>query len=292
MSTATALACGGGERTGRGADAEPSRATAGPLRTVSVLSDLPTPESATLAPDGRYYVSVMGEFGTAGDGRIVAVDPSSWSVAVVADGLDDPKGLAFVGETLYVADRTVLRAVAPNGATRVVVPAEGFPNPPQFLNDVAAGPAGELYVSDSGTFDSADGFVYRVDPDARVGVVLAAGTSPIASPNGVWLDADGRLWVVDLHTGELLRRAPDGTVRILASGFGGGDGIAPGPDGSLYVSDFRGGRVLRVTFDGDRATSEVVAQLPRAADIGVDAARGRLLVPQLQENTVTVLALP
>lgn len=37
---------------------------------------------------------------------------------------------------------------------------------------------------------------------------------------------------------------------------------------------------------------DVVARLARAADIGVDTARGRLLAPQLQENTVTTLELP
>jgi hypothetical protein len=117
------------------------------------------------------------------------------------------------------------------------------------------------------------------------------GRTLVALTKGLWLDAAGGLWVVDLHTGDLVRHGPEGAVEKVAAGFGGGDGIAPGPGGTLYVSDVRGGRVLRVTIDPRPAQSEVVAHVPRAADIGIDTARRRLLVPQLQENTVSILAL-
>lgn len=289
---AAALACGDAkERAGEAPEAaRPPQAAE--LETVHVLRDLPIPESAALGPDGRYYVSVMGEFGVAGDGRIVAVDPETWAVTTVAEGLDDPKGLAFLGDTLYVTDRTVVRAVSRRGAVRVFVAAEAFPRTPKFLNDLDADAAGNLYVSDSGEFEAADGVVYRIDRRGRPEVLLAADGAPSASPNGVLVDGAGNLWVVDLHTGDLLRRSPEGVVEKVAGGFGGGDGLAFGPAGDLYVSDFRGGRILRVTLSESGVRADLVARLPRAADIGIDSARRRLLVPQLQENTVTVLALP
>jgi sugar lactone lactonase YvrE len=282
---ALALACGGGEEAARSPAAEAPE-------TVHVVRDLPIPESAALGPDGRYYVSVMGEFGTAGDGRIVAVHPETWEVSTVAEGLDDPKGLAFLGDMLYVTDRTVVRSVGPGGEVRVFVPAQAFPRTPKFLNDLAVDPAGNLYVSDSGEFEAADGVVYRIGRGGQPEALLTADGAPLSSPNGLVVDAAGNLWIVDLHTGDLLRRSPEGVVETVAGGFGGGDGLVFGPAGHLYVSDFRGGRVLRVTWSESGAQSEVVAQLPGAADIGIDPARNRLLVPQLQENTLTVLALP
>lgn len=285
IGTAFALACGGGEEAARSPAAEGAD-------TVRVVRELPIPESAALGPDGRYYVSVMGEFGTAGDGRIVAVHPETWEVSTVAEGLDDPKGLAFLRDTLFVTDRTVVRAVGPGGDVRLFVPSEAFPQTPKFLNDLAVDPAGNLYVSDSGEFEAADGVVYRIGRGGQPEALLAADGAPLSSPNGLLVDAAGNLWIVDLHTGDLLRRSPEGVVETVASGFGGGDGLAFDPAGRLYVSDFRGGRVLRVTWSESGVQSEVIARLPRAADIGIDPARNRLLVPQLQENTLTILALP
>ena len=282
------LAAGcGGERTGRG-DVQ----GAGRLETEHTVADLAVPESAVRGPDGRYYVSLIGEFGVPGDGRIVAVDPSTWAVETVATGLDDPKGMAFVGDTLYVADVTRIVAVAPDGSSRAVAGADRFPATPRFLNDLAADAEGTLYVSDSGALDQADGAVYRVARDGQVSVLGTAADAPIASPNGVWPESDGALWVVDLLTGALVRRAPDGAWARVAEGFGGGDGIVRGPDGALYVSDVRNGRIFRVRTDAEPAAVEAVAEVPRAADIGADLERRRLLVPQLDRNTMTVLRWP
>jgi glucose/arabinose dehydrogenase len=54
---------------------------------------------------------------------------------------------------------------------------------------------------------------------------------------------------------------PTGEWEVFADGFAGGDvsprgaahrpvGLAEGPDGSLYVSDDRGGRIFRIVYRG------------------------------------------
>jgi len=67
-----------------------SVAHADELRAVKGLGN---PESAIVGPDGRIYVSEIGEFNKDGDGRITVIDPSG-APKEFAKGLDAPKGLA------------------------------------------------------------------------------------------------------------------------------------------------------------------------------------------------------
>ncbi len=138
-----------------------------------------------------------------------------------------------------------------------------------------------------------DGAIYRVQPGGVVEPVVTYQDTPeIASPNGLTFDRDGDLLVVDLYTGKLLKVEGSG-VTVLAEGFGGGDGLEFAPDGALYATDFRGGRVLRVVFGGPQGPLvETVAQPASAADLGLDEQRGRLLIPQLTENSLTVIRMP
>lgn len=93
-----------------------------------------------------------------------------------------------------------------------------------------------------------------------------ATSVPFSTPFQAAFTADGTMyWVA---CGRVFRRAPDGRVyRFVASTVGGntnsGDGgpalnatlqgprgVAVGPDGSVYVSDFSGARIRRVAPDG------------------------------------------
>lgn len=70
---------------------------------VKKVTGLKMPESVIAAKDGRVFVSEIGEFGKDGDGQITVIEKNG-DVRVFAKGLDDPKGLAFVGKDLFVAD--------------------------------------------------------------------------------------------------------------------------------------------------------------------------------------------
>lgn len=294
-----ALACAP-ERADEGAAEEEAAATAemetqeaasGMFAVARVVEDVHRPESVDVGPDGRYYVSEIGEFGTDGDGRIRVFQPDTWESSVLADGLDDPKGLDFDGRTLYVTDRDRVVGVDMEGSTSVLAGPDAFPEAPTFLNDLVVGPDGTIYVSESGDFEAVDGAVYRIDGSGNVEAVVSHQDSPeIASPNGLTFTPDGHLLIVDLQTGKLLRFA-DGSLEVVAEGFGGGDGLEFGPDGALYVTDVGNGRVFRVRFGPEGTDVQQVAEVARAADLGLDSERGTLLIPQLEQNTITVLEI-
>jgi sugar lactone lactonase YvrE len=93
-------------------------------------------------------------FGKDNNGFIarVTADGKVDSLKFIAGGrggvtLNAPKGMAFTGDTLWVADIDAVR-----GFNRRTGAAAGSVKVPgaKFLNDITAGPDGTLYITDSG----------------------------------------------------------------------------------------------------------------------------------------------
>ncbi len=99
-----------------------------------------------LGPDGVPYVAETGP------GRVVKLpdanhDGKADTVIVVASGLNRPHGLAFRGDTLYIAETNrVVRLVPGRGEPQVVIPSLP-PGGMHFTRSIAIGPDDKLYVS-------------------------------------------------------------------------------------------------------------------------------------------------
>ncbi len=122
---------------------------------------------------------------------------------------------------------------------------------------------GNLYVTDSGTWDGDDGCIYRVRPGGDTEVW---STECTRFPNGACLSADGRtLFVLESQTPALV------AITIDSSGAAEGrrvvaelpgtvpDGVTLAADGSMLVCCYRPDRILRVHPDG---TVAIVADDP------------------------------
>ena len=244
------------------------------------ITGLKTPESVVAGPDGRIYVSEIGEFGKDGDGQISVIDARG-TRHVFSQGMNDPKGLAFFGNQLYVADKTRVLRVGRDGAWQVFAGSEAFPRVPQFLNDVETDPQGNIYVSDTGDMKGKGGAVYRIGQNGKVSVVVDDGNPAVEGPNGLLIEADGSLLEVDFLSGVLYRiKQRGGEMTRLAEGFGGGDGIVRGSGGVLYISDWKNGKVFSVSREGQ--VSEIRSGFVAAADIGLSADGRFLLVPDMK----------
>jgi len=257
------------------------------------ISGLKTPESVVQAKDGRIFISEINGFGKDGDGQITVIDQSG-NASVFAAGLDDPKGMAMIGSNLFVADKTKIIKISADGKSSVFVAAEAFPSIPQFLNDLEADLQGNLYVSDSGdVFNTGKGgAIYKITPDGQVHALISdVKDTRIKAPNGLLADDTGSMLLyVDFTSGVLYSlNTQTSALSDVAEGFGGGDGVVHHSNGTMYISDWKNGKVFSVDMKGD--VSLVKGGYQAAADIAITKDERYLLVPDMKAGELDFIQL-
>src|SRR5690349_13132559 len=242
------------------------------------VDGLSTPESAVHDPAADVYLvtSIEGSpFAADGHGYVTRISPDGKVLAARwIDGLDAPKGIAVGGDLIAVADLATLRRFdrKTGGAVDVIA----IPGA-TFLNGVEPdGDRGDFFVSDSGMKGIAEDpgmaptgtdAIHRV---ARDGTITTVARGPeLAMPNGLAI-RDGALSFVGFAGKGVI------TVHGTSSDVGASflDGLVITADGCAIVSSMERQAVLAA-----RPGATFVAVIPdvTAADIGLDALRGRLL---------------
>jgi len=267
-----------------------------PSDSLTVTDSFRTPESVLYDPTMDTYIvsningtpfdrddnGFLSRVGT--DGRVVDlkwVDGASDSVR-----LNAPKGMALKGDTLLVADIDTIRLFdrttgSPLGAWGVAGAT--------FLNDIAVGPDGSVYVTDTALdqqFNAGIGGVYRIDSGGRsTRVAQARG----AGPNGILADSGGV--TVVMWSGDVMRYDSHGRGTAMAkSAHPQLDGLVRLANGALIASVWHDSSLIRLN-PGDSAWTTVVRGIPSPADIGYDTRRGRVLIPVFTENRVEIRPL-
>jgi gluconolactonase len=264
--------------------------TTAPMQKITGLK---TPESAIEAKDGRIFVSEIGEFGKDGDGQISVIQNGKTSV--FTSGLDDPKGLKIIGNNLYVADITKIVKIDLNsGKASVFAAASAFPAMPQFLNDLEADPQGNLYVSDSGDIlgTGKGGAIYKLDAAGKVSLIIDGKQDPrVMAPNGLLADDTGNVLIIVDFTSGILYSYNQKTKVLsdLAEGFGGGDGIVHHSNGTMFVGDWKNGKVFSVSTKGD--VTLLKDGYKSAADIAITRDEKYLMVPDMKAGELDFIPL-
>lgn len=267
-----------------------------------------TPESVVPGFGGRLFVTLMGEKRAKGDGdgKVVVIDRGK--VSDFTTGLDDPKGLVFVGGMLVTTDFDKVWAIDERGAKRVLAAPEAFPETPRFLNDVVVEPGGRtILVTDMGDlgamFDAKGAFwpldsdearrlvphgrIYRLTLDGKV--TVAVDHSPeMPDPNGVDELPDGTVLAAEFFRGVLLAWKA-GEFRAVADGFRSADGIVHDDAGHYFITEVRTGRVWRV--DAATGQKELLATLESAADLLYDGPGRQLIVPDSKAGRLVYITL-
>jgi sugar lactone lactonase YvrE len=267
------------------------------------LEGLVKPESVAIGPDKKTYLSIIGEFDKDGDGSIVRVE--NGKPVTLVGGLDDPKGISFYQNWLYVTDKKkVLRVnvFAKQPTAELVADAAKFPVAPIFLNDIVAdpefGPFGAtlLYVSDSGA-KGTGGAVYRITipppkgkGEIKVDLVVDAKKLPgLSTPNGLAMDGHSHILLADFGSGILYRvKLADGSSEKLADGMKGADGLTWDHYGQLFISSWESGKVWGIPRPGLKPVL-VAEGFKSAADTCLDATGKLLLVPDMMNGTLTAI---
>ena len=290
--TISLTACTGSDNQ---ADTASDSVAAAPVASDSfTVEGLSTPESALYDEAADVYlVSNINGPGTEKDdnGFISRVAPGGMQALKWIDGaapnvtLHAPKGLAIIGDTLFVADIDSVRAFNRNDGSPLG--ARGIPGV-SFLNDLAVGPGGALYVSDTGVkpdFSPAGtDAVYRFNGNNAVTVSKTTG---LHGPNGLAIVGDTVL-VVPFGAAIVHRVAKAGgrVENVVTLPTGGLDGLIRLADGSLFVSSWEGKAVYHIDPQGQVHT--IMENIESPADIGYDTKRGRLLVPVFNQNRLEV----
>ena len=284
---------------------EPVIDSTAPGRTATV-SGFKTPESVRYDSVGDvFYVSNINGSPVAKDnnGFISRMKPdgSIDSLQLVAGGRDGvtlnaPKGLALVGDTLWVADIDAVRAF--NVKTGAVVATIDFtPFKALFLNDICVGGDGALYVTDSGIKPSGTSMVhvagadriFRIDAAHHATIALA--TDSLHWPNGITWDASGKRFIVAPYdqVPQILAWRP-GTPQPVIIGYGPGqyDGVEILADRRLIITSWADSTVS--IRDGN--VRQAIRNLPSPADIGIDTRRMHIAVPLFTEDRVDILTIP
>lgn len=289
----TTVACGANDDAEAVNEETPATEAATERASFTITGDFQTPESVLHDPTADVYLvsNINGDpLGKDDNGYIVRVSPDGqvtdprW-IDGARDGvtLHAPKGMALRGDTLFVADIDSLRAFErTSGAPLGAWGAAGV----TFLNDVAAGPDGTIHVTDSGFttgFEpSGSDAVYALSNGALTAVVKSPD---LGRPNGI-VAHDGGLVAVGFG-GNTTRLIADGQASVGTSlPTGQLDGVVRLSDGTLLVSSWEGSAVYSIAPDGTVATR--VSDVEAPADLGLDEARGRVLIPLFNGNRIEV----
>ena len=268
------------------------------------------PESVCRGFGGKLYVTMLNG-GEPGDGEIKVLDGDKHEV--FAKGLNNPKGMAFVGGFLVVADETVVRKIDKKGKVTVLAEAKDFPKEVTFLNDVATSRDGKsVYVTDMShpkwMFDPdgerklwpvdsdkaiapMTGCVYKVTLDGKVSVAVPPGDKRMPGPNGVTVTGKKdkeTLLMGDFFTGNIVAYA-DKKLRVVAKGMRGADAVEV-LGNKIYVSSWPLGKVW--AYDRETKKTTVLADdFTTAADFYLDRKGKQLVIPDMLAGKIVFLPL-
>lgn len=273
---------------------------------VAFIDSLKEPESVLYDADQDvYFISNIDGPSAAKDGRgfisRVPANGGAKTLRWIESGkagalLHAPKGMAIVGDTLWVADIDAMRAF--NRRTGALVATiELAAQGATFLNDVTVGGDGAVYVTDTQVAFDARGNSSHPRPDrvfkidARRSATIALQNDRLSRPNGIVWDVNNARFVIVPFGGDSLWTWKPGasSVELLATGPGQFDGAMFTNDGTLLVSSKATSSIYAVR---NGKLAPVAQHLPDVADIALDSRRSLMLVPMTARNRVEIYRAP
>lgn len=246
-------------------------------KNLIVVMNAGTPPKDGKPADNDGYVSLLNPDGS--------VHTAKW-IGATRDGLtlNDPLGSCIAGGLFYAADIDVVRTFdMATGAPGRVYPVEGA----TFLNGIAVTKDGTIFVSNT----KPASIVYKITPSGEVSKFVDG--KPLDLPNGVAIDTDGNVVVVNVSatdnnvltfdpaSGKLLK-----TEQAVEAG---NDGIVVLADGTKYVSSVRYGSVSEIK--PGQPAKIIASGIPSAASMGYDSKQHQLLIPMNPNNSVAFIKL-
>ena len=114
--------------------------------------------------------------------------------------------------------------------------------------------------------------------------------APLFQPNGIAMDPDGNIAVVNVGTNDVITFSPAGkVVKTEKAVQSGNDGLVIMTDGTKYVSSVRLGAVSRIK-PGQPAEA-IAMNVPNAASMCYDSGANQLVIPLNPNNAIALISL-
>ena len=207
------------------------------------------------------------------------------------EGLNSPKGLRSYGGTLWVSDIDRIIAIdIATGNQLKEVQIKGA----VFLNDLATGPDGSVYVA-----DMVQSAIYRYKDDE---LTLYDKGEHLEHPNGLlvvkdtlYVGAWGTGFNTDDFSTKVLGRfysiniASKKKTLITSTPTGHLDGVEEDGKGGFLVTDWVNGKLFHINRTGTVTTLQEYAK--GVADLAYLPKRRLLLLPHMMDNTLTAFRM-
>ncbi len=214
--------------------------------------------------------------------------------------LNEPLGSDIANGMLYVADRdggttatepsvAVIRRFdmktgAPKGEFRVERSA--------WFNDIEVADDGTIYATQTGDRtanpDPTTWQVWKITPDGTASIFVQG--APLRQPNGIALDAQGNIVVVNIGDNAVVTFSRAGQMLKTENAVqAGNDGLVILKDGTKYVSSVINGGVSRIR---PGKPAELIARnIPSAASMCYDAGAKQLVIPMNANNALAFIRI-
>ena len=208
------------------------------------------------------YVSLLNPDGS--------VHTPKW-IGATRDGLElnDPLGSAISEGKLYTVEIDYLRIFdLSSGKPLSSIKVDGATG----MNGIGVSSDGTVYASNTRNPE----VVFQINPDGSSAVF--SDHESLALPNGVAIDNDGNIVVVNMGDNKVITFDQNGNIKKTEyAAESGGDGIVIMEDGTKYVTSVRHGSVSKFSNDGD--VSVIARGIPNAASMCYDSIQNQLVIP-------------
>ena len=153
-------------------------------------------------------------------------------------------------------------------------------------------PDGTVYATETGAFgqnpDPNSWLVWKITSAGEASILIQG--APLWQPNGIALDPQGNLVVVNIGNADVLTFSPDGKLlQTETAAQAGNDGLEIMKDGTKYVSSVVNGGVSRMR---PKQKADLIAQnIPNAASMCYDAGADQLVIPMNANNALAFVPL-
>ena len=263
------------------------------LASTVTIEGFSSPESAIVNKNDLYVSNVGKELKPTlkdGDGFISKLDVNGKINELhFIDGLDAPKGMGVVGNTLFVADINTLRGFDLSSKKEVFnVVFEGV----NFLNDITVKDSNTLFIGASDTSAiyevniSNKSYKKLMDFTVTNGLFYEDGilyAAQLGSSTQNMFDGKGKLYKIDLKDNNKLTQL--GTFEGVL------DGVTK-VGNKVYVSDWGNAKDTGIVRVYDLKTKEeTILKLQSfmgAADFWIDEKSKKIFIPQMIGNKLTI----